>query len=163
MFIDRGPMTGSFSPRLIKSNLSRLPTRTLLQNANRLFITSVVLFSVSLGWTQVGTDRANAPDLWELAQQLAGKVNWEARNVQVLPVKGDPRSLLRLSQKELDDLRAPLLQPLKTRFNAPNRVGLYLFKGGSWVVENFNDQAVQVNLNGEPLTVDARGWLYRWK
>jgi hypothetical protein len=98
-----------------------------------------------------------------LAQQLAGKVTLEARNVQVLPVKGDPQSLLRLSQKELDDLRAPLLQPLKTGFDAPNRVSLYLFKEGSWVVENFNDQAVQVNLNGEPFTVDARSWLYRWK
>lgn len=105
-----------------------------------------------------------------LVQRLGGqtdslthKVNLTAPNVHVLSVKGDPQSLLQLSKEQLDALRAPLLRPLKTAFNAPNKVALYLFRDGSWVVENFNDAAVTVELNGKPLTVAARGWAQQWK
>ena len=98
-----------------------------------------------------------------LAQRLAGKVALEARNVRRLPVKDDPKSLLQLGQTELDELRQPLLSPLKTSFRAPNQVALYLFKDGSWVVENFNDQPVAVELNGKKTTVAERGWSYRWR
>jgi len=98
-----------------------------------------------------------------LAARLEGKVKLDAPNVQVLPVRGDPKSLLRLSQQELDALRAPLLRALKASFRAPNEVALYLFKDGSWVVENFNDQEAGVELNGQKLTIPARNWLYRWK
>ena len=41
-----------------------------------------------------------------LAKQLAGKVNLSAANVHLLPVNGDPKSLLELPQAELDALRA---------------------------------------------------------
>ena len=78
-------------------------------------------------------------------------------------MKGDPKTLLQLSQGELDEFRAPLLRPMKARFHAPNHVALYLFKPAGWVVENFNDQPVEVQLNGQKLTVEARGWQYRWK
>ena len=97
-----------------------------------------------------------------LAQQLSDKFFLDSPNVYILGVKGDPKSLLQLPQKELDALRAPLLAPLKASLHAPSQVGLYLFKDGSWVVENFNDQPVQAELNGEMLSVPARGWLYRW-
>jgi hypothetical protein len=98
-----------------------------------------------------------------LAQQLAGKVKLDAPNVHVLPVNGDPKSLLQLSRKQLDELRAPLLAPLKTTFRAPNQVALYLFSDGSWVVENFTDESANVVLNGKALTVAARDWLQEWK
>lgn len=98
-----------------------------------------------------------------LAQQLEGKVRLNAPNVRVLPVKGQPKSLLQVPQSELDSLRTALLSPLKTTFRAPNQVALYLFKDGSWVVENFNGQAVQVELNGKAMTIEPRGWSYQWK
>jgi len=97
-----------------------------------------------------------------LAQQLAGKVKVDAPNVHVLAVKGDPKSLLALPQADLDPLRAKLLKPLKLNFLAPNKVGLYPFKDGSWVVENFNDEPVTVTLNGRSFPVAARGWEQRW-
>jgi hypothetical protein len=86
-----------------------------------------------------------------------------APNVHVLAVKGEPKSLLQLSQKELDDLRAPLLRPLKITFSAPNQVALYLFGDGSWVIENFNNEPVSVELNQRPLNVEGRGWLQHWQ
>lgn len=98
-----------------------------------------------------------------LAQQLTNKVKLDAPNVRILALKGDPKSLLQLSQKDLDDLRTPLLAPLKKTFRAPNQVALYLFRDGSWVVENFNDEAANVELNGERLTIAARNWRHLWK
>ena len=98
-----------------------------------------------------------------LAQQLAKSVRLDSHNVHVLPVKGDPKSLLQLSIGDLDDLRAPLLLPFHSSFSAPNRVALYLFGDGSWVVENFNDEALTIELNHQRLQVAARGWQYVWK
>jgi len=98
-----------------------------------------------------------------LAQQLTNKIKLDAPNVHILPMKGDPKSLLQLSQKQLDDLRATLLRPFKTAFSAPNQVALYLFRDGSWVVENFTDEPVTVELNQQPVKVEARGWVQNWK
>ena len=97
-----------------------------------------------------------------LAQQLTNKVKLEAPNVRILLVKGDPKLLLQLSQRELDELRTLFLRPFKTTFKAPNQVALYLFRDGSWVVENFTDEAVTTELNGQVLTVAARGWQHHW-
>ena len=98
-----------------------------------------------------------------LVQQLKDKLALETPNVRILPVKGEPKSLLQLPQKEIDDLRVGLLRPFKTTFRAPNQVALYLFQDGSWVVENFNDQPVAVELNGQMFNVESRGWTQRWK
>lgn len=98
-----------------------------------------------------------------LAKRLAGQVKLDAPNVQVLPVNGNPKSLLQFSQATLDGLRGSLLAPWKTDFKAPNKVGFYLFRDGSWVVENFNDEPVKVELNGKAMTVDARDWICQWK
>lgn len=95
-----------------------------------------------------------------LAAALTGRPSLRAPNVQVLAVKGDPKSLLELGPAELTALRAPLLRPFRTTFEAPNRVALYLFSGRRWVVENFNDTPVSVSLNGERFEVPARGWRY---
>jgi hypothetical protein len=95
-----------------------------------------------------------------LAKRLEGKVRLDAPNVEVLPVRGDPKTLLALSQEEVGRIRAPLLRVLKTEFRAPAEVGLYLFEDGRRVVENFQDQPVEVELNGKKLNVAARGWVF---
>jgi hypothetical protein len=98
-----------------------------------------------------------------LAKRLAGKAGLDRPNVLQLKVNSSPASLLKLSGPELDSLRGRLLLPFQTEFQAPNRTALYLFDDGSWVVENFNDQAVQVRLNGEAVPVPPREWICRWK
>lgn len=98
-----------------------------------------------------------------LAARLTNQVDLTAQNVQVLPVEGDPKSLLALSQEVLDRLREPLLRPFETSLRAPNQVGLYLFTDGSWVIENFNDQPAEVELNRRRIAVEARGWQKLWK
>lgn len=98
-----------------------------------------------------------------LAERLAGKVALDAANVQILPVKHDPKRLLELPQDALDRLREPLLKPLGRRFAAGNRVALYLWEDGSSVVENFNDEPAAVRLDGVAQTVPVRGWVQHWK
>ena len=98
-----------------------------------------------------------------LAKHLADKVNFDAPNTRILAVGGDPKSLLELPQAELDPIRQPLLRTLGRSFRARNKVALYLFDDGSWVIENFNDEQVNVELDGTSQTVKPRGWIYRWK
>ncbi len=98
-----------------------------------------------------------------LAKRLGDQVDLSRSNVQILPVQGDPKSLLEIPQEQLDKTRQPLLQPLSTHLRAPNRVALYLFDDGSWVIENFNDQLVSVELNGKTWEIEARGWKCSWE
>ena len=42
-------------------------------------------------------------------------------------------------------------------------MAFYPFADGSWVIENFNDEPVTVDLNGESRQVAARGWIMHWK
>ena len=98
-----------------------------------------------------------------LVARLAGRVNLDRPNVRVLAVNRNPKSLLELDQAALDDLRGFLLRPWKLTVKAPNRVGLYWFRDGSWVVENFNDAPVAVELNGRRFSVPAREWRYEWR
>lgn len=90
-------------------------------------------------------------------------IHFTGKNILVLPVKGNPKRLLSLPQKILDRLRAPLLDRLGIAFRAPNKVGLYWFQDGSFVVENFNNHQIHVRLQGCNITIPARGWVYEWK
>lgn len=98
-----------------------------------------------------------------LKAKLEGQVKLDGPNVHVLAVKGDPKSLLNLTREELDKLREPLLRPFKASFKAPNKVALFLYSDGSWVVCNFNDDVVPLELNRIRHQVADRGWLNVWK
>jgi hypothetical protein len=98
-----------------------------------------------------------------LAAAIKDRMNLQAKGVQILAVNGNPKRLLDIDRDELKRIREPLLGACKQAFDAPNRVGLYLFKDGSWVVENFNDDTVTVELNRKSRSLPARGWLHEWK
>jgi hypothetical protein len=98
-----------------------------------------------------------------LAERLGNRIGREAANVRILPVKGDPKSLLQFSPDELEAIRVPLLKPFGVTFRAPNQVGLYLFQDGSWVVENFNRVPVEATLQKQVIPLPARGWKFEWR
>jgi hypothetical protein len=98
-----------------------------------------------------------------LVTRLGASAQFQAPNVQTLSVQGDPKSLLTLDTAALDRMRATLLEPFRVSFKAPPQVALYLFRDGSWVVENFRDGSAQVELNGERLDLPPRGWTPRWR
>ncbi|MBI5692893.1 MAG: hypothetical protein HZC55_22680 [Verrucomicrobia bacterium] len=98
-----------------------------------------------------------------LRERLAGQVPVDAPNIGVLPVRGNPKALMALTDAEAAAIRGPLLRPLGVKFTAPHRVGLVWFTDGSWVVENFKDEPVTVEIAGETRTLLARSWAYRWR
>ena len=98
-----------------------------------------------------------------LAEQLQGKVDLKRGNVWILPVKGDPKTLLAMEKGECDSVRSFALAPWSLSFKSPNKVGFYWFEDGGFVIENFNDEAVTARVNEEPYEVAARGWVCRWR
>jgi len=80
-----------------------------------------------------------------LAKRLK-HVNLDDENLMVLEVNGNPRSLLNLTQKELEPIRNKLLKPFGIKFDAPNKVALYLIGEDCLIVENFNDEPVNVTI-----------------
>lgn len=98
-----------------------------------------------------------------LAKRIANQVDLNRENVVLLKVNRNPKSLLQLSKDELDSIRKTALKPFNLTFSAPNKVGLYIFADGSYVIENFNDDAVDVEYNGVKMTIQPRGWKYEWK
>jgi hypothetical protein len=65
-------------------------------------------------------------------------------------VGGNPRGLLDLSREQLKPIRDKLLAPLGIRFDAPNRVALYLFGDHQLAIENFNDEPITATLELSP-------------
>ncbi len=80
-----------------------------------------------------------------LAKRLSN-INIDDENLTVLKVSGNPRSLLKLNRRQLNPVRNRLLAPFGIRFDAPNKVALYLIGENCLVVENFNDGPVDVSL-----------------
>jgi hypothetical protein len=75
----------------------------------------------------------------ELAKLLSNQSLLTNKNLTVLKVDGDPKRLLKLSREELNPLRDKLLAPMGMKFDAPNKVSLYLLDSNIIVIENFND------------------------
>ena len=80
-----------------------------------------------------------------LAGRLNG-INLEDENLVILKVNGNPRSLLELTREQIKPIRDKLLWPLGIKFDAPNKVALYLIGEDYLIVENFNDEPVDATL-----------------
>jgi len=76
-----------------------------------------------------------------LAQRL-GNLDLKKENLIVLRVNGKPRDLLKLTREQLKPIRDKLLAPFGMKFDAPNKVSLYLIGENRLVVENFNDASI---------------------
>lgn len=80
-----------------------------------------------------------------LAKRLTG-VDLDSKNVTILKVGGNPRSLLELTRQQLKPIRDKMLVPFGMKFDAPNKVALYLIGDDCLIVENFNDEPIDVIL-----------------
>jgi hypothetical protein len=81
-----------------------------------------------------------------LAKLLSNQSLLTDKNLTVLKFGDDPKNLLKLTREELKPLRDKLLAPLGMKFDAPNKVSLYLLGGNYVVIENFNDVKVEMTL-----------------
>lgn len=82
-----------------------------------------------------------------LAKRLSDQSLLKNENLTVLKVEGAPRNLLKLTREDLNPIRDKLMAPLGMKFDAPDKVALYLFGDNHYVVENFNDEPVDVTLD----------------
>ena len=89
-----------------------------------------------------------------LAERLSG-VDLDGENVTSLKVSGNPKNLLKLTREELRPIRDKLLAPFGMKFDAPNKVALYLFGDHYLTVENFNDETIDAVL-AFPKLVEAK-------
>ncbi|MCK4292987.1 MAG: hypothetical protein KAY65_07305 [Planctomycetes bacterium] len=80
-----------------------------------------------------------------LAKRLDG-IDLDDENVTILKVSGNPKNLLKLTREQLRPIREKLLAPLGIKFDAPNKVALYLIGEDHLVVENFNDEPIDAVL-----------------
>ena len=80
-----------------------------------------------------------------LAKRLDG-VNLDSENLTVLKVAGSPRSLLELSRQQIKPIRDKMLAPFGMKFDAPNKVALYLIGDNCLIVENFNDESIDASI-----------------
>lgn len=98
-----------------------------------------------------------------LAERMPLSVDVAQHHVKTLDVRGNPAGLLQLTQEELDPLREALLAPLGWKLKGLGKIAFYPFTDGSWVLENFNDREIEVELNGTKQKLPARGWVSNWK
>lgn len=80
-----------------------------------------------------------------LSKRLTG-VDLGDKNLTILQVQGNPHNLLKLTRQELKPIRDKLLAPFGIRFDAPNKVALYLIGENCLIIENFNDEPVDAVL-----------------
>jgi hypothetical protein len=71
----------------------------------------------------------------------------ENRNLTILKVGGSPKTLLKLTREELKPIRDKLLAPMGIKFDAPNKIELYLFGDNHFVMENINDETADVTID----------------
>ncbi|MHC4327279.1 MAG: hypothetical protein ACYSWW_04045 [Planctomycetota bacterium] len=88
-----------------------------------------------------------------LAGSLDG-VNLRDGSLTALKVTGKPRNLLGLTREQLKPIRDKLLAPFGMKFDAPNKVALYLIGSNCLIVENFNDEPINVSIEfSQPVEV----------
>jgi hypothetical protein len=80
-----------------------------------------------------------------LAKRLTS-INLDAENLIVLKVGGNPQNLLKLTREELKPIRTKLLAPFGMKFDAPNKVALYIIGDNCLIVENFNDEPIDASV-----------------
>jgi hypothetical protein len=70
-----------------------------------------------------------------------------------LKVGGSPRSLLKLARQQLKPIRDKMLAPFDMKFDAPNKVAMYLIGDDCLIVENFNDESIDAGIEfSRPVT-----------
>jgi len=81
-----------------------------------------------------------------LAKLMSNQTLLKNKNLTILKIGEDPKTLLKLTRDELKPLRDKLLAPLGMKFDAANKVSLYLLGSNYVVIENFNDAKVDMTL-----------------
>jgi len=127
--------------------LPLIPTATISSDAQAAFLSVHSLKDPALSGKLRTMLAAGKPVLMTdgLAERLSD-LNLQKENVVILKVNGKPRDLLSLTREQLKPIRDKLLAPFGMKFDAPNKVSLYLLGENCLAVENFNDNDIDATL-----------------
>jgi hypothetical protein len=127
--------------------LPLVPTVAVSTNAEAAFLSVHALKDPALADKLESMLAAGKPVLMTdgLAERLPD-VELKRDNLAVLKVNANPRGLLGLTREQLKPIRDRLLAPFGVKFDAPNKVALYLIGEHCLIVENFNDDPVDVSV-----------------
>lgn len=127
--------------------LPLIPTTALNTDAEAAFLSVHALKDAALSDKLRKMLAAGKPVLITdgLAEKLPG-VDLQRDNVTILKVSGNPHRLLGLTREQIKPIRDKLLAPFAMKFDAPNKVALYLVGDDYLIVENFNDEPVDVSI-----------------
>jgi hypothetical protein len=141
------------------------PCHEFPENAPAIFLSAHALHDAGIKEKFATFARSGRPMIVTdgFAKEMTGMAECGLKNVKIIKVNGSPKSLLELTEAEANQLRAPLLNALKANLEAPVGVAPYLFEDGSWVLENFNDEAAKVKWNGREKEIAGRSWDMEWK
>lgn len=127
--------------------LPLIPTAEIRTDAKAAFLPIHAMKDPQLNDKLATMLEADTPVL--VTDGLAAKLPSELasdKNLLTLKVDGKPNSLLSLTREELRPIRDKLLAPFNVRFDAPNKVALYLIGNHHLAIENFTDATVNVSL-----------------
>ncbi len=127
--------------------LPLVPTTEIRTDAKAAFLPVHALKDPQLNDKLAAMLKAGTPVL--VTDGLAAKLPAELagdKNLLTLKVNGQPKSLLNLTREDLKPIRDKLLAPFGIRFDAPNKVALYLIGGDCIAIESFNDETVKASL-----------------
>ena len=126
--------------------LPLVPTATLRPDAKAAFLPVQTLKDPHLKDKLSALLTAGAPVLLTDGLAAAVRLPADANNYSILKVDGDPKRLLEIPRETLKVFRDKMLEPFGLRFDAPNKVALYLIGDHYIIVENFNDEPVTATL-----------------
>ncbi|MEJ2703568.1 MAG: hypothetical protein P8Z79_14110 [Sedimentisphaerales bacterium] len=127
--------------------LPLVPTATIKPDAEAAFFSVHALKDPAFTGKLDKMLAANKPVLITdgLAKRLPG-LDIDNKNLTILKLDGNVRNLLKLTREQLKPIRDKLLSPLGLKFDAPNKVALYLIGEHSLIVENFNDESIDATI-----------------
>ncbi len=122
-------------------------------------------------------------DSWELVSAVDGDNGWPLLHdadyldgqLYVLTVPENFAGFYKFPQPVLDAIRKVVTAHLPVQLEAPSKVSLFLYDNGTFIVENFRDEPVDVRvvlnagqqkvsdpLDGEPVEIETRREPSRW-
>ena len=116
--------------------------------SEREFIIPQVLYYTNDSWEMVSAGRPLTGGVSGYPVLL--RSNYLSGNMYVLTIPDDMGNLYDYPAGALNEIRRVLSKDMDLYIEGPSKVGLFMYDNRTFVVENFNDEPVEINVVGHP-------------
>ena len=116
--------------------------------SEREFIIPQVLYYTNDSWEMVSAGRPLTGGV--SGYPILLRSNYLSGNMYVLTIPDDMGNLYDYPQGALNEIRRVLSKDMDLYIEGPSKVGLFMYDNRTFVVENFNDETVEINVVGHP-------------